>query len=132
MAISNSMRFQLQTLVDITPTNARRTEDRYKYKQHQNYMTMLQTLGLRSNPSNIVVTNKKEDAKIFGKEYTGKQTVWTVEFEIEREGGIDLELLKADYNVVPFIAELDETVEFKKSVFQTNNTKYKNIVFSKL
>jgi len=93
---------------------------------------MLQTLGLRSNPSNIVVTNKKEDAKIFGKEYTGKQTVWTVEFEIEREGGIDLELLKADYNVVPFIAELDETVEFKKSVFQTNNTKYKNIVFSKL
>ena len=132
MAISNSMRFQLQTLVDITPTNARRTEDRYKYKQHQNYMTMLQTLGLRSNPSNIVVTNKKEDAKIFGKEYTGKQTVWTVEFEIEREGGIDLELLKADYNVVPFIADLDETVEFKKSVFQTNNTKYKNIVFSKL
>lgn len=132
MAISNSMRFQLQTLVDITPTNARRTEDRYKYKQHQNYMTMLQTLGLRSNPSNIVVTNKKEDAKIFGKEYTGKQTVWTVEFEIEREGGIDLELLKADYNVVPFIAELDETVEFKKSVFQTNNTKYNNIVFSKL
>jgi len=132
MAISNSMRFQLQTLVDITPTNARRTEDRYKYKQHQNYMTMLQTLGLRSNPSNIVVTNKKEDAKMFGKEYTGKQTVWTVEFEIEREGGIDLELLKADYNVVPFIADLDETVEFKKSVFQTNNTKYKNIVFSKL
>jgi hypothetical protein len=132
MAISNSMRYQLQTLVDITPTNARRTEDRYKYKQHQNYMTMLQTLGLRSNPSNIVVTNKKEDAKIFGKEYTGKQTIWTVEFEIEREGGIDLELLKADYDVVPFITELDETVEFKKSVFQSNNTKYKNIVFSKL
>ena len=132
MAISNSMRFQLKTLVDITPTHARRTEDSYMYKQHQNYMTMLNTLGLRSNPVSVVVTSTEEDTKEFGKEFTGKHTVWTVEFEIEREGGVDLELLTADYNLVPFINNLSETATFKKPIFQTANSRYNNIVFLKV
>jgi hypothetical protein len=132
MAISNSMRFTLKTLVDITPTHARRTEDRYMYKQHQNYMTMFNTLGLRSNPVSVVVTSNEEDTKEFGKKYTGKHTVWTVEFEIEREGGVDLELLKQDYNLVPFINELGETATFNKHVFQTTDSQYNNIVFAKV
>ena len=70
MAISINMRFILKTLVDITPTYARRTEDRYMYNQHQNYMTVVNTLGLRSNPSSVVVTDKIESTKYFGSQLT--------------------------------------------------------------
>ena len=42
-------RFNLYTLVDITKTNARRGEDKLAYGQQQNYMSMMQTLGLRTN-----------------------------------------------------------------------------------
>ena len=42
-------RFELTTLVDITKTNARRGEDKLAYGQQQNYMSVVQTLGLRTN-----------------------------------------------------------------------------------
>jgi len=132
MAISINMRFILKTLVDITPTYARRTEDRYMYNQHQNYMTVINTLGLRSNPLSIVVTDAEESTKYFGSTYTDKQKVWTIEFEVEREGSLETALLKEDFDLVPFINGLDESVEFKNNVFQSTNKKYKNIYFEEI
>ena len=44
------MNFNLFTKVDITKTNARRGDDPFKMKQQQNYLTVLQTIGLRVNP----------------------------------------------------------------------------------
>lgn len=132
MAISINMRFILKTLVDITPTYARRTEDRYMYNQHQNYMTVINTLGLRSNPISVVVTDAEESTKYFGSTYTGEQKVWTIEFEVEREGSLEVPMLKEDFNLVPFIAGLSETIEFNNSIFQSTNKKYKNIYFEQI
>ncbi len=43
MAISNSMEFRIDTLIDITETNARRQDnDKFAYKQQANFQTMLQ------------------------------------------------------------------------------------------
>jgi hypothetical protein len=132
MAISINMRFILKTLVDITPTYARRTEDRYMYNQHQNYMTVVNTLGLRSNPLSVVVTEEIESTKYFGSTYTGEQKVWTIEFEVEREGSLEVPMLKEDFNLVPFIRGLSESVELDNSIFQSTNKKYKNIYFEQI
>ena len=55
-------RFDLYTLVDITKTNARRGEDKLAYGQQQNYMSMMQTLGLRTNVEVSNPTFKKQKA----------------------------------------------------------------------
>ena len=39
----------MTTLVDITETGARRGEDPLAYRQQQNFLTVLQTIGLRTN-----------------------------------------------------------------------------------
>ena len=50
MAISNSMKFRIDTLIDITNTSSRRQDDdKYAYKQEANFQTVLQTIGLRVN-----------------------------------------------------------------------------------
>ena len=50
MAISNSMIFRLQTLIDITETGTRRqSQDKFAYKQEANFQTVLQTIGMRVN-----------------------------------------------------------------------------------
>ena len=42
MAISNSMKFKIDTLIDITETNARRQDnDKFAYKQQANFQTLL-------------------------------------------------------------------------------------------
>ena len=60
-------RFELSTLVDITKTNARRGEDKLAYGQQQNYMSMMQTLGLRTNVEVSNPTFKKQKASGFGR-----------------------------------------------------------------
>src|SRR6056297_3105349 len=128
------MRFKLQTLVDITETGARRTDETKKYRQQQNWMTLLQTLGLRSNPIITKQTFESKGAKStgFGTDYKGSQRVWTVEFEIEREGSLSLDMLIEDFEFVPIIVGLDETVEFEKSIFSTRDPKSINITFSEI
>ena len=44
------MRFIIHTLVDITETGSRRGEDPKQYRQQQNFLTVMQTIGLRVNP----------------------------------------------------------------------------------
>ncbi len=132
MAISITMRFIMKTLVDVTPTYSRRTEDRFMYNQHQNYMTAIQTLGLRSNPMSIRVTNEYESVKFFGSTFEGTQKVWSIEFNIEREGSLKVALLKEDFDLVPIISGLEETVEFKNNVFQSYDLKYKNVYFEEI
>ena len=45
------MRFTIHTLVDITETHARRGDDPKQHRQQQNFLTVLQTIGLRVNPT---------------------------------------------------------------------------------
>jgi hypothetical protein len=125
------MRYKLTTLIDITDTGSRRGEDPIAYRQNQNYQTVLQTLGLRTNIE--YVTLEREEVALsnykFGSEYKGKKAVWTFVFEVEREGYHSVEEMEQDFNLVPIITSLSETAKIDKSVFYTKDSKLKNIVF---
>jgi len=117
-----SLEFELYTTVDITNTKARKGADPKAYRQYQNFMTVLQTIGMRSNP-----TVTKDPVKTRHKNFPD-QDVWYLGFNIEYEQGHSLDLLNSDFNLVPFISGLDETAEFNDTVFITKGGK-QNILF---
>ena len=75
----------LTTLVDITETKARRGDDKFKLNQQANYMTMLQTAGLRINPNPISLKSQTKDldGMGFGSAFKGEQQFWTFKFTFE-------------------------------------------------
>ena len=126
------MRFKLHTLVDITETNSRRGEDPKQHRQQQNFLTVMQTIGLRVNPTYITSPEIVEDIPSkynLGTKYKNKQNIWQYKFDIEYEGALDIETLKNDFNLIPIITGLDETVSFENDVFITKNPSINNIFF---
>lgn len=126
------MRFQLSTLIDITKTDARRGDDLREQLQQQNFYTALQTISLRANPT-IEQIPQKETVQIenlgFGSEYTGKHEVWSWQFSFEQADSHNIEFLVKDFNLVPVILDLDETVILKDAVFITKDLQFKNVTF---
>ena len=139
MFVKYRMHYKLYTLVDITHTGQYRLEpgkeqDRYK---EQNFNTVLQTLGLRSN---ISYTSSpwliEVRGSIIGFDTDDIIRVWRFEFETERdfvyENNADpVGFLKEDFNLVPYINGLDELMEQHYAVFSTEDPG-KNIVFFKI
>ena len=125
------MIYRISTLVDITNTNARRGEDPIAYRQNQNYLSVLQTIGMRTNIEFISLEqeNKSLTDMNFGSNFKGKQNVWTFAFEVEREGYLTVDNLVEDFDLVPFIPELEETAKFAKPVFHSKDLKHINIIF---
>jgi hypothetical protein len=126
------MKFELYTLIDITRTDARRGEDPVMYKKQQNYLTAMNTIGLRANP-----TIKKHPQIVtvhpnFGTAYKGKNTVWKLSFDIEYEDATSVELMQTDFNLIPVITGLDETVELQHQAFLTQDNQFFNIVFIRI
>jgi hypothetical protein len=126
------MRFKLHTLVDITETGARRSEDPKQFRQQQNFQTVMQTIGLRVNP--IYVKSPQIIKDIPGKynlgsKYKTKQNIWEYVFDIEYEDGLDVDTLVNDFNLIPIITDLDETAKFENAHFVTKNTEVCNIFF---
>ena len=127
------MRFMVLTLVDITQTNARRADgDKFAYSQQQNYNTLVNTMGLRTNILPLAAM-KIEDRELepneFGKEYSGTHKVWSFPFEVEAEDSLSIEMLEQDFDLVPVITDLNETVKINNNVFRTNGAKDNNIRF---
>ncbi len=125
------MRFKFHTLVDITKTEARFSKSDPCWHQQQNYLTFLQTLGLRVN---VDVDNlQSETVNLtglgFGSSYKGEHRVWTGEFIVEYENGLSLDMLENDFHLVPVINNLEETVKLKDCVFDTKSKQSKNIIF---
>lgn len=128
------MRLKLYTLVDITETGARRGEEPTLVSQQQNFLTVLQTIGLRANPSyeySPSVESMSPNKVELGTNYKGKHKVWEFSFDIEY-GEIDIETLNDDFNFIPVIAGLDETAKFEDNIFSTKDTSKRNIVFQVL
>jgi hypothetical protein len=127
------MKFQLKTLVDITETSARRQDvDKFAYKQQANFQTVLQTIGLRVNLSydNSPVCESISVANLgFDDKYKGKQNVWTFDFDIEFEGALDIDMLNKDFDLIPIITGLNETIKAPQALFRTS-PKDRNIIFS--
>lgn len=121
----------LTTLVDITETKARRGDDKFKLNQQANYMTMIQTAGLRINPNPISLEKKLGNIKEFkfGSAFKDEQRYWIFKFDFETPAGLTKELLEADFDLVPILQGLDETINFKNAVFRTTDKTDKNIVF---
>lgn len=130
------MDYKLYTLVDITHTGQYRTEpgkEHLRYKE-QNFNTVIQTLGLRSN----IWYNHGPIAMEVRGSLVGFPTedlirAWRFDWHTERENLYLLEddpvgYLKQDFNLVPYIKGLDERMEQHFAMFVTdpNNT---NIVF---
>jgi len=120
------------TLIDITETNARRDDDVKKRNQQSNYMVFLQTAGLRVNPypESIAVQTGNIDGLGFGTNFSGKQRYWEFVFSYEYEGGLSEEMLIQDFDLIPIITQLDETVAINNNVVRTQNTQEKNIIFN--
>jgi len=126
------MRFILHTLVDISETHARRGEDPTQYRQQQNFLTVMQTIGMRVNPTYVSkpVVVKEVPSKLgMGISYKTKQNVWTYKFDIDYADAIDIETLVNDFNLIPIITELEETAQFDNTHFLTKDTAKCNISF---
>jgi hypothetical protein len=121
----------MYTLVDITQTGARKGDDLYKCKQQQNYMSFLQTVSLRSNPT--IVKQSVEKIKIehmgFGNKHKGSHRVWSIEFLFEAEDSHSVSMMKADLDYIPIITGIDETAKFPTRAFVTNGDPYRNTIF---
>lgn len=130
------MEYKLYTLVDITNTGQHRFEEGREEARwrEQNFQTVIQTLGIRSN---ISFVHKPEVIELRGR-LVGFDTdnairVWRFDWSTERDylyekEGDPVGYLKDDFHLVPYIAGLSELMEQKNAVF---NTKLSgpNIVF---
>ena len=115
------------TLVDITCTGVthNRGNNERQRDQQRNWETVLQCLGLRTQPVDIQGPKSvvwDVDYGTFGELYHGRQRVWCFTFTSDREGvwGDELELLLKDFNEVPIIQGLDETARFILPIFYTS------------
>ena len=126
------MRFVIHTLVDITETGVRRGEDPKQFRQQQNFLTVMQTIGLRVNPTYVKAPEvvKEVPSKLgLGTSYKTKQSVWKYVFDMEYEGALDIETLVNDFDLIPIITQLDETAKFENAHFLTKDTAKCNILF---
>jgi hypothetical protein len=134
---SNLYFFHGFTLVDITATGVIRSQDldNTERNQQRNWETLLQCIGLRTQPQNIQepITSTVEDIGVaeFGDFYTGTQKIWTWSWTVEREGVYDLADvplagLLQDIEQVPIITGLEETARFMLPIFYPYGT-IKNI-----
>lgn len=129
------MQYKLYSTVDITHTNQYRFEfgkERLHW-QEQNFNTVIQTLSLRTNitysdPEQIVI-----QGNLVGFNTTETIRVWTFSFYTDRADVFKLDhdpvrLLKQDFEMVPFISGLSESMQQNYSVFVTDGLA-KNIEF---
>ena len=126
------------TLVDITSTGVthNRVENERQRNQQRNWETVIQCMGLRTQPLDIrgpVVLEMQVDDDTFGQMYYGWHKVWAWTFYAERTGtwdvqGNELALLHKDFDQVPIIQGLDETARFILPIFYTSGG-IKNVFF---
>jgi hypothetical protein len=130
------MEYRLYTTVDITHTGQYRAStnnDAERWKE-QNFQTVLQTLGIRAN---VLFTSPPKmieiAGNIFGFNTSNIIRVWQFEFSTERDNFYELDknpvgYLIEDFDGVPYIAGLDESMEQNYAVFVTSGSAC-NIIF---
>ena len=125
------MKYKIETLVDITETGARRGDNLYQYKQQQNYLSLLNTISLRSNPIIINQSNQKMslDGLGFGSKYKNRQQVWSLILEFESNLSHNDFFMRRDISLVPIFNGLNETAKFPNQCFLSDG-EYTNIIFS--
>lgn len=125
------------TLIDISETKmySSNSKDSKLIEQQANFMTFFQTLCLRNNyiydkaPTLQKLTEKKLRELGFGTDYKGSHNVWCLKVMVDegREYS-DAEILEKDFDLVPVVPNLNETIKINNNVFRTNDKKAKNLV----
>lgn len=123
---------EIYTFIDITETKKHRNNstDAKAIDQQANYMTFVQTLTLRTNiivdSISIEEISSSMSKKLgFGSDYKEKNRVWRATCSID-EGHTfpTLSDIEKDFNLVPVLNNLDETILINNNVFKTRgNTK---------
>jgi hypothetical protein len=129
------MNYKLYTLVDISHTGQKRYEHGKEsaWQKEQNFNTMLQTLGLRSNIHYDISPQLLEvGGRLVGFDTDEVIRVWRFDWYTEQDlyskDGDPVAFLKQDFNLIPYINGLDELLDQKIPVFTTRDPG-KNIVF---
>ena len=134
--------FQGYSLVDITATGVTRStdDDAIDRNQQRNWETLLQCIGLRTQPHFIQepVHSDFSDITIaeFGDLYQGPQRIWIWSWAVEQAGIYDLNNdplsgLQQDFEQVPIVTGLTETARFMLPIFYPYGT-IKNIYFKQV
>jgi hypothetical protein len=134
--------FTIYSLVDITKTNVTRNTPELEFERNQqrNWESVLQVIGLRSQPMTVVeplsdIVSADIINEIFGEMYHGReQRVWVASFAIEHKqvflkDNDQLGYLKDDFNQVPIVCGLSETARFILPIFYSSGA-LKNIEFT--
>ena len=120
------MRYKIYTLVDITRTGQYRNEPGRELARHQqqNFDTLQQTIGMRANLSYLTPPMIKIDKPInYGLDGNELANIWIFEWEVDREdlfayNGDELYRLREDFELVPYISGLTETVKYDPAIFR--------------
>ncbi len=121
------MDYKLYTLVDITHTGQHRPEPGKEVlrNKEQNFNTVLQTLGIRSNiwyAHGPILMEVRGSLVGFKTEEIIR--VWRFDWRTERENlylkdDDPVGFLKDDFHLIPYISGLSEAMEQKYAVFNT-------------
>ena len=129
---------KVYTLIDITETKSYRSADQKLNHQQANFMTFLQTLMLTMNffydkaPTLIECDEKKLKELGFGSDYKGSHNVWCLEARVDEGRQVpDVETLQNNFDLVPVIPNLNETILINNNVFRAKDKKARNITFNK-
>ena len=134
MTISNIMKVTIRTLIDITETRKYKHNeaDKQLINQQANFMSFFNCLSMRFNPYYEVspLCSEQDVTGVFGTDFTGNHKVWDFEFNVETAvAGTDLTTLKDDFDLVPVVANLTESINTDNKAFRTKSKKKCNIIF---
>lgn len=124
--------FTAYTLVDITDTGVSDPTQTKAYNQAQNLNSMIQLVGLRTQPIMISVDLIEDNLSDyeFGSNFTGtNKKIWMLKFATERSGYTTEATLISDANGLPVITGLDESVSISPAVINSISATAKNIYF---
>lgn len=137
---------EIYSLIDITNTNIQRNtrpkgselserEWDFQRNQERNWQTVIQLLGLRFQPLDISppvkLTHQRPAAYGFGWKYGPVDDVNIWKFSCRYESDVDIWLLRSDFDRIPVIVDLEETIICPQSCFSSIG-KNINIILVKL
>ena len=120
-------RYKIITLVDITRSNATRSEtDKIKIGQQSNFNSLVQAIGIRSNVDWSV--DPKKHSGSLPLPLVGKAAHWIWEFDCEREevflkDNNPVGLLIDDLDGVPIVDLLENSTDINPPVIKTKGPK---------
>ena len=129
--------FTLYSLVDITKTGKTRGDGSLERDQQRNYETVLQAVGIVSQPHELSEPVCYENTPMswlnFGDFFEGEHSVWVWEFCVDRSdvfaiGTNPIGRLSEVFDQVPVITGLTETARFMLPIFYPYGS-IKNIYF---